>query len=110
MFQYDATADDTDATEAHGVGTSVQIAKNLHAIHASQTLAKLCGVCGDEISTPYNQDASIALRALLTPKLANMLKCQYLKDMLSSLNTNLESPEVCFLDAKYYIIANLVIH
>lgn len=81
-------------TESHGVGASVQIAKNLHAVQASQALSRLSGLCSDENSTPYNQDASEALRALLTPKLASMLKDQVPRDLLSRLNTNLESPEV----------------
>lgn len=81
-------------TESHGVGASVQIAKNLHAVRASQALSRLSGLCSDENSTPYNQGGADALRALLTPKLASMLKDQVPKDLLSRLNTNLESPEV----------------
>ena len=82
--------------EAHGVGVSVQIAKNLHAVRACQALSMISGLCGDEVSTPYNQLAANSLRALLTPKLANMLKRQPLKDLLLILNTNLESPEVMY--------------
>lgn len=81
-------------TESHGVGASVQIAKNLHAIRASQALSRLSGSCTDENSTPYNQEGADALRALLTPKLASMLKDQVPRDLLSRLNTNLETPEV----------------
>uniref|UniRef100_A0A1D1ZA60 DnaJ subfamily C member 13 n=2 Tax=Anthurium amnicola TaxID=1678845 RepID=A0A1D1ZA60_9ARAE len=94
LLQYDATAEETNVTETHGVGSSVQIAKNLHAVRASQALSRLSGLCGDEVSTPYNQAAAKALRALFTPKLANMLKNQLPKDLLSNLNTNLESPEI----------------
>ncbi|KAL5975615.1 DnaJ subfamily C grv2 [Asimina triloba] len=94
LLQYDSTAEETDVTEAHGVGASVQIAKNLHAIRASQALSRLSGLCNEGISTPYNQAAADALRSLLTPKLANMLKNDLPKDLLSSLNTNLESPEI----------------
>lgn len=83
--------------ESHGVGESVQIAKNMHAIRAAQALSKLSGLCGDGVSTPYNDPAVTAIRALLTPKLASMLKDQMPKDLLSKLNTNLESPEVNFL-------------
>lgn len=83
-------------TEAHGVGASVQIAKNLHAVRASQALSRLSGFCTEGIATPYNQAATDALKALLTPKLANMLKNELPKDLLSYLNTNLESPEVAF--------------
>lgn len=93
LLQYDATAEETDITEAHGVGSNVQITKNLHAVHASQALASISGL-NDEIPTPYNQAAANSLRALLTPKLANLLKRQLLKDFLSSLNANLESPEI----------------
>jgi len=96
LLQYDSTAEKNDMNEAHGVGASVQIAKNLHAVRATQALSRLCGLCSDEISTPYNDSAATALRALLTPKLANMLKDQAPKDLLSNLNSNLESPEVSF--------------
>lgn len=94
LLQYDSTAEESDMTESHGVGTSVQIAKNMHAVRASQALSRLSGLCSDENSTPYNQGAVDALIALLTPKLASMLKDQVPKDLLSRLNTNLESPEI----------------
>ncbi|XP_075640760.1 dnaJ homolog subfamily C GRV2 isoform X3 [Castanea sativa] len=94
LLQYDSTAEESDATESHGVGASVQIAKNLHAVRASQALSRLSGLCADDNSTPYNQGAADALRALLTPKLSSMLKDQLPKDLLSRLNANLESPEI----------------
>ncbi|XP_061362142.1 dnaJ homolog subfamily C GRV2 [Gastrolobium bilobum] len=94
LLQYDSTAEESDATESHGVGTSVQIAKNMHAIRASQALSRLSGLCGDGSSIPYNQAAADALRVLLTPKLSSMLKDQMPKDLLSKLNTNLETPEI----------------
>ncbi|WOL19523.1 hypothetical protein Cni_G28321 [Canna indica] len=85
LLQYDSTAEENGLNEAHGVGASVQIAKNLHAVLATQALSKLFGVC---------ESAASALRALLTPKLANMLKNQASKDLLTNLNANLESPEI----------------
>ncbi|KAL4328983.1 dnaJ homolog subfamily C GRV2 isoform X1 [Arachis hypogaea] len=94
LLQYDATAEEPDATESHGVGASVQIAKNMHAIRAAQALSRLSGLCGDESSTPYNWSAANALRVLLTPKLSSMLRDQLPKDLLSKLNANLESPEI----------------
>lgn len=94
LLQYDSTAEENGLNEAHGVGASVQIAKNIHAVLATQALSKLCGVCEDGVSIPYNQLAASALRALLTPKLANMLKSRASKDLLSNLNANLETPEV----------------
>ncbi|XP_058002306.1 dnaJ homolog subfamily C GRV2-like, partial [Hevea brasiliensis] len=94
LLQYDSTAEESDKTESHGVGSSVQIAKNMHAVRASQALSRLSGLCIDGSSTPYNAAAADALRALLTPKLASMLKDQLPKDLLSKLNTNLESPEI----------------
>ncbi|KAL5729405.1 DnaJ subfamily C grv2 [Ranunculus cassubicifolius] len=94
LLQYDTTAEDADTTETHGVGSSVQLAKNSHAVQASQALSRLTGFCTDVISTPYNQAAADSLRALLTPKLANMLKHQLPKELLSNLNANLESPEI----------------
>ncbi|PSS20887.1 DnaJ subfamily C like [Actinidia chinensis var. chinensis] len=94
LLQYDSTAEESDVREAHGVGASVQVAKNFHAIRASQALSRLSGLGTDESSTPYNQDAADALTALLTPKLASMLKDSLPKELLSRLNTNLELPEI----------------
>lgn len=94
LLQYDSTAEESDTNESHGVGASVQIAKNMHAIRASHALSRLSGLCSDEIYTPYNKAAADALRAVLTPKLASMLKDQSPKELLSRLNSNLESPEI----------------
>jgi DnaJ family protein C protein 13 len=100
LLQYDSTAEESsDVTvEKHGVGASVQIAKNTHAILACQALSRLSGmlISDDEnAKTPYNKEASDALVTLLTPKLASMLKDQQAsKDLLSKLNSNLESPEI----------------
>ncbi|KAK1282702.1 hypothetical protein QJS10_CPB22g00984 [Acorus calamus] len=104
LFQYDSTAEESDASEAHGVGASVQTAKNLHAVHASEALSKLSGLCGDGTLTPFNQAAANALSALLTPKLARMLKNHLPKDLLSIMNTNLESPEYQFKVLKWVMI------
>ncbi|KAL8152339.1 hypothetical protein V2J09_010099 [Rumex salicifolius] len=89
LLQYDSTAEESDVTESHGVGASVQIAKNMHALRASVALSRL----SDGTAAP-NKVAADALLALLTPKLASMLKDQHHKDLLSKLNTNLESPEI----------------
>ncbi|CAM8877018.1 unnamed protein product [Rhodiola kirilowii] len=94
LLQYDSTADESDTAEAHGVGSSIQIAKNLLAIRASHALSRLSGLCTDGTETPYNEVAADSLRTLLTPKLASMLKDQTSKDLLSRLNSNLESPEI----------------
>ncbi|GMH03116.1 hypothetical protein Nepgr_004955 [Nepenthes gracilis] len=94
LLQYDSTAEESDATEVHGVGASVQIAKNMHAIQAAQALSRISGICANGTPTPYNKAAADALQALLTPKLASMLKGQVAKDLLSKLNSNLESPEI----------------
>lgn len=94
LLQYDSTAEENDVNEAHGVGARVQIAKNLHAVRATQALSRLYGFSGDGISTPQNHAAVNALKALLTPKLAKMLNDQVPKDLLSNLNSNLESPEI----------------
>jgi DnaJ family protein C protein 13 len=96
LLQYDSTAEESDATESHGVGASVQIAKNMHAVRASEALSRLSGLYGDGSLIPYNQAAADALKVLLTPKLSSMLKDQIPKDLLSKLNANLESPEVSF--------------
>lgn len=93
LLEYDSTAEEPDTTEAYGVGASVQTAKNLHAIRAAQALSRISGMA-NENPTPYNQDAADALKALLTPKLASMLKEELPKDLLIKLNSNLELPEV----------------
>lgn len=94
LLQYDSTAEESDNSETHGVGASVQIAKNIHAIRACQALSRLSGVSTDEDVTPHNQVASDALIALLTPKLASLLKDQSPRDLLAKLNSNLETPEI----------------
>ncbi|XP_047327066.1 dnaJ homolog subfamily C GRV2-like isoform X2 [Impatiens glandulifera] len=94
LFQYDSTAEDSDVKETHGVGASVQVAKNLHAVLASQALSRLSGLAPEENLTPYNQVAADALRNLLTPKLSSMLKDPIPKEFLSKLNANLEMPEI----------------
>ncbi|XP_010533202.1 PREDICTED: dnaJ homolog subfamily C GRV2 [Tarenaya hassleriana] len=94
LLQYDSTAEAPDTVESPGVGASVQIAKNMHAVRASHALSRLSGLCADEGSIPYNADAANGLRAMLTPKLASLLKEQVCKDLLSKLNTNLETPEI----------------
>lgn len=94
LLQYDSTAEENETSEAHGVGARVQIAKNLHAVRAIEALSRLCGVSSNEISCPSNKPAYNTLRALLTPKLADMLRNHPPKELLSNLNSNLESPEV----------------
>ncbi|XP_076911276.1 dnaJ homolog subfamily C GRV2-like [Bidens hawaiensis] len=93
LLEYDSTAEVPDTPEAHGVGASVQTAKNLHAVRAAHALSRISGVA-HESPTPYNQDAADALKALLTPKLASMLKDESPKDLLIKLNSNLELPEI----------------
>lgn len=63
------------------------------AVRASEALSRLGGLFTDENLTPHNQGAMDALRALLTAKLASMLKDQVPRELLSTLNTNFESPE-----------------
>lgn len=93
LFEYDSTAEPDTTTAAHGVGISVQTAKNLHAVRAAQALSRISGI-SIENPTPYNQDAADALKALLTPKLASMLKDELPRDLLIKLNSNLELPEI----------------
>ncbi|XP_071716803.1 dnaJ homolog subfamily C GRV2 isoform X2 [Rutidosis leptorrhynchoides] len=93
LLEYDSTVEESDTTEAHGVGVSVQSAKNLHAVRAAHALSRISGM-SVESSTPYNQEAADALKALLTPKLASMLKDELPKDLLIKLNSNLELPEI----------------
>ncbi|KAL1208879.1 DnaJ -like protein subfamily C GRV2 [Cardamine amara subsp. amara] len=99
LLQYDSTAEESNSVESHGVGVSIQIAKNEHALQASQALSRLSGLRADESLTPYNPAAADVLRALLTPKLASLLKDEVPKDLLSKLNTNLETPEIIWNSA-----------
>ncbi|CAN0900814.1 DnaJ homolog subfamily C GRV2 [Linum grandiflorum] len=99
LLQYDSTAEESDNSESHGVGSSVQIAKNMLAVRAAQALSRLSGLCNDENLAPYNAAAVDALRGLLTPKLASMLRDHMPKDLLSKLNSNLESPEIIWNSA-----------
>ncbi|CAH8327373.1 unnamed protein product [Eruca vesicaria subsp. sativa] len=99
LLQYDSTAEESTSVESHGVGVSIQIAKNEHAVQASQALSRLSGLCADEGLTPYNATAADVLRALLTPKLASLLKDEIAKDLLTKLNTNLETPEIIWNSA-----------
>ncbi|GLJ44227.1 hypothetical protein SUGI_0923670 [Cryptomeria japonica] len=99
LLQYDSTAEESRDGEAHGVGSSVQIAKNTHAKLAAQALARLAGFCGDEPITPYNPISANSLKALMTPKLADMLNENLAKELLSNLNSNLESPEIIWNSA-----------
>ncbi|KAL9274125.1 DnaJ homolog subfamily C GRV2-like protein, partial [Drosera capensis] len=94
LLQYDSTAAESDVTETHGVGASVQTARNGHAVRASQALSRISGICAEEIQIPLNKGAFDAVQALLTPKLASMLKDEVPKELLSKLNSNLESPEI----------------
>ncbi|CAN6311778.1 unnamed protein product [Urochloa humidicola] len=94
LLQYDSTAEENETSEAHGVGARVQIAKNLHAVRAIEALSRLCGLSSDDIACPPNKPSYNALKALLTPKLADMLRNHPPKELLSNLNSNLESPEI----------------
>lgn len=66
----------------------------LKLAYCAQALSRLCGFGRDGVAMPCNSLAENALRALLTPKLAGMLNVQVPKDLLSNLNSNLESPEI----------------
>lgn len=99
LLQYDSTAEENGAAEAHGVGSNVQIAKNTHAVLSARALARLAGYDGDELTTPYNPTAANSLKALLTPKLSDMLNDDLSKELLSNLISNLESPEIIWNSA-----------
>ncbi|EPS67180.1 hypothetical protein M569_07596, partial [Genlisea aurea] len=94
LLNYDSTAEEPDKKDALGVGISVQIAKNSHAVLAARALSRLSGLCNSEDGIPYNASAVDALKALLTPKLASKLKDEQPLDLLSTLNSNLETPEI----------------
>ncbi|CAL9234395.1 unnamed protein product [Arabidopsis halleri] len=108
LLQYDSTVEESNSVESHGVGVSIQIAKNEHALQASQALSRLSGLCADESLTPYNAAAADVIRALLTPKLASLLKDEVAKDLLSKLNTNLETPEIIWNSATRSELLNFV--
>ncbi|KAG6548512.1 hypothetical protein Mapa_010000 [Marchantia paleacea] len=98
LLQYDSTAEKGEASGPHGMGNSVQNAKNMHAMLATRALARLGGFLDD--STPYNLVAANALKALLTPKLGTMLgDSSPSEGLLRNLNSNLESPEIIWNSA-----------
>ncbi|KAH7286770.1 hypothetical protein KP509_32G022100 [Ceratopteris richardii] len=94
LLQFDSTAEENGSNEPHGVGSRVQISKNTHAFLAALALSRLRGYQTDECTTPYNETTFSTLKALLTPKLAAMLRPELLKELLCNLNSNLESPEI----------------
>lgn len=94
LLQYDSTAEENGSSEPHGVGSRVQTAKNTHAFLAAHAFSRLQGSQTEDYSTPHNETAANALKALLTPKLAAMLTPELLKELLCNLNANLESPEI----------------
>ncbi|CAM6086907.1 unnamed protein product [Calypogeia fissa] len=99
LLQYDSTAENEEASGPHGVGNSVQNAKNMHAMLATRALARLAGVF-DSSLTPHNLLAVNALKALLTPKLAAMLSDSSSSEaLLRNLTSNLESPEIIWNSA-----------
>lgn len=94
LLQYDSTADESGTIGPHGVGSRVQAAKNTHALLAAGALSRLAGSLTEDVTTPYNPIAANSLKALLTPKLAAMLRPDSIKELLCNLNSNLESPEI----------------
>ncbi|KFK32462.1 hypothetical protein AALP_AA6G244900 [Arabis alpina] len=108
LLQYDSTAEESNSAESHGVGVSIQVAKNEHALQALQALSRLSGLCAEESLSPYNAAAAGVLRALLTPMLASLLKDETAKDLLSKLNTNSETPEIIWNSATRSELLNFV--
>ncbi|KAK9903732.1 hypothetical protein M0R45_001012 [Rubus argutus] len=56
LLQYDSTAEESDTTESHGVGASVQIAKNMHAARASQALSRLSDQAPKDLLSRLNNN------------------------------------------------------
>ncbi|KAJ7528593.1 hypothetical protein O6H91_15G009400 [Diphasiastrum complanatum] len=110
LLQYDSTAENGEADGMQGIGNSVQIAKNMHAMLAVRALARLAGLLDGVLSSPYNGTAAIALKALLTPKLAAMLSDKSPKELLRKLNSNIESPEIIWSSATRSELLKFVDH
>lgn len=68
----------------------------MHAILAVRALARLSGLLDGDLSSPPNDIAAHTLREMLTPKLAAMLSNESPRDLLRNLNSNVESPQVCW--------------
>lgn len=85
---------DSTAETAQGIGTRVQTAKNMLAMLAVCALATLAGLLEDGLYTPPNEIATIALRAMLTPKLDVLCSEESPSELLQNMNSNVESPQV----------------
>eukprot|EP00602_Paraphysomonas_sp_CaronLab_P011509 CAMPEP_0185040382 /NCGR_PEP_ID=MMETSP1103-20130426/38364_1 /TAXON_ID=36769 /ORGANISM="Paraphysomonas bandaiensis, Strain Caron Lab Isolate" /LENGTH=2494 /DNA_ID=CAMNT_0027579655 /DNA_START=336 /DNA_END=7820 /DNA_ORIENTATION=+ len=91
MLTFDSTLDDdiSDETqrEKHG-----QRSYNLHAVLAAKALGRLGGYMFDELASPNNPKVKNAMARLLTVPLAKLLRNRRPRELLCSLNENVEKP------------------
>ena len=91
MLVYDATLEDdiTDESqrEKHG-----QHSYNLHAMLAAKALGRLGGYMFDDLASPPNPYVKNAMAKLLTQPLSKLLRNRRPRELLSSLNENVEKP------------------
>eukprot|EP00850_Spirogloea_muscicola_P013506 SM000092S24474 [mRNA] locus=s92:75259:82133:- [translate_table: standard] len=117
LLQYDSTvvasppllaSEDTSASRL--VGNSIQAARNVHAELAVCALARLSGRLDEHgpFKSTFHPTLSSALRALLTPTLADMLSASAPQKVLQNLTANIETPEVIWNTATRAELAKMV--
>ncbi|GKC10933.1 hypothetical protein Tco_1007715 [Tanacetum coccineum] len=62
LTEYESIVEQLDSTEAHGVGVSVQTAKDLHAVRAAYALSRISGMAAEKLLKFVDQK-----RATLAP-------------------------------------------
>eukprot|EP00850_Spirogloea_muscicola_P020512 SM000218S06608 [mRNA] locus=s218:193476:202559:- [translate_table: standard] len=117
LLQYDSTVEATaplleseDTNASRLVGNSIQAARNVHAELAVCALARLSGRLDEHgpVKSTFHPTLSLALRALLTPTLADMLSASVPQKLLQKLTANIETPEVIWNTATRAELAKMV--
>jgi len=94
LLAYDSTLEDVLSDHDGQVNVSMsQAASNTHAQLAARALGMLCGVMTEKrLRTPPNPTLYLAMKSILTEPIAKMLRNQRSKELLRTLNMNIETP------------------